>query len=80
MSVAKAIMSNEKSVQGDDLLEWHIKWALHLVNGMRENAGAIDRGTHDEFRETVLKALGRPADVRDGSVLRGFEGVPRRKG
>ena len=39
MSVAKAIVSNEKSFQGDELLEWHIKWALDLRQAVAGEQG-----------------------------------------
>jgi hypothetical protein len=60
MSVAKAITSKEKSFREDELLEWHIQWALDFVSRMQV-ANTIDQTIQDNFRETLWRALfGRP--------------------
>jgi hypothetical protein len=56
MAVAKAIISKEKSFEEDELLEWHIRWALDFVRRLQVT-NTIDQATQDQFRETVWKSL-----------------------
>src|SRR4029453_10228361 len=55
MTVAKAITSNDKSVQQDGILEWHIEWALDYVR-RQQVINTIDQDMLNDFRETILKA------------------------